>query len=188
MSSAPNKFFVPTLDIDLAWQYVGASHSQFTSRGLNVPPSTHQLYPERYSRDCLKHAKRFIDQSVSSRCRLGRKLTDYSHSDDHVEELQLSNSFDSTCRAWEVRQGCFRGWNFHKYNFTPGAIRGSILVLSEYQGRPRIHKLPEGSWTSVRWYGSTLSWTRARVGRRDQLWMWRWVWRRLRWRLWQWVR
>ena len=26
MSSVPNKFFVPTLDIDLAWQYVGVSY------------------------------------------------------------------------------------------------------------------------------------------------------------------
>jgi len=27
MASVPGKFFVPTLDIDLAWQYVGASSS-----------------------------------------------------------------------------------------------------------------------------------------------------------------
>ena len=27
MSSIPNEFFVPTLDIDLAWQYVGVYYS-----------------------------------------------------------------------------------------------------------------------------------------------------------------
>ena len=67
MASVPNEFFVPTLDIDLAWQYVGSWAPQFASRRLSILPSTHQLYPERYARDCLKHAKRFIDQCVPSR-------------------------------------------------------------------------------------------------------------------------
>ncbi|KAK0499368.1 hypothetical protein EDD18DRAFT_1460302 [Armillaria luteobubalina] len=42
MSSSPDGFFVPTLDIDLVWH-------------------THQLMARQYSRDCLTHVGRFID-------------------------------------------------------------------------------------------------------------------------------
>ncbi|KAJ7063619.1 hypothetical protein C8F01DRAFT_1133725 [Mycena amicta] len=42
MSSSPVSFFVPTLDIDLAWH-------------------THQLMAENYAEDTLKHIGRFID-------------------------------------------------------------------------------------------------------------------------------
>lgn len=42
MSSAPGSFFVPTLDIDLAWH-------------------THQLKGELYHNDCIKLIRRFID-------------------------------------------------------------------------------------------------------------------------------
>ncbi|OBZ74115.1 hypothetical protein A0H81_06465 [Grifola frondosa] len=42
MSSSPTSFFVPTLDIDLAW------HS-------------HQLMGGQYAADCMKYIKRFID-------------------------------------------------------------------------------------------------------------------------------
>ena len=84
-----------------------SSTPRFAGRRLSVLPSTHQLYPERYAHDCFKHAKRFIDQyETSFRCSvLGEKLMVSSHSDANVEEAQLSNSFDNTRRAWEVRQG-----------------------------------------------------------------------------------
>ncbi|KAJ7084822.1 hypothetical protein B0H15DRAFT_847725 [Mycena belliarum] len=68
MSSSPASFFVPTLDIDLAWH-------------------THQLMASRYSRDTIKHVRRFIDH------------------DDKVEESQLASAFDITCRAWKDRFG-----------------------------------------------------------------------------------
>ncbi|KAJ6620392.1 hypothetical protein B0H10DRAFT_2163599 [Mycena sp. CBHHK59/15] len=66
MSSSPASFFVPTLDIDLAWH-------------------THQLMATNYSKDTVKYVRRFIDH------------------DDKVEESQLANSFDITCRAWKNR-------------------------------------------------------------------------------------
>jgi hypothetical protein len=44
MASSPESFFVPTLDIDLAWH-------------------THQLKSTgAYNRDCLLYVKRFVDQ------------------------------------------------------------------------------------------------------------------------------
>jgi hypothetical protein len=43
MSSSPASFFVPTLDIDLAWH-------------------THQLTPKNYHADCKKYLGRYIDQ------------------------------------------------------------------------------------------------------------------------------
>lgn len=46
MSSSTGGFFVPTLDIDLVWH-------------------THQIFPGRYSDDCLQYFQRFIDQCVS---------------------------------------------------------------------------------------------------------------------------
>ncbi|SJL08357.1 uncharacterized protein ARMOST_11720 [Armillaria ostoyae] len=42
MSSSPDGFFVPTLDIDLVWH-------------------THQLTARQYSRDCLEYVHRFVD-------------------------------------------------------------------------------------------------------------------------------
>jgi len=42
MHSSPTSFFVPTLEIDLAWH-------------------THQLMGDQYARDCLAHVGRFID-------------------------------------------------------------------------------------------------------------------------------
>jgi Glycine-rich domain-containing protein-like len=46
MASSPASFFVPTLDIDLAWH-------------------THQLMAEKYKVDCGFYVGRFIDQSDS---------------------------------------------------------------------------------------------------------------------------
>jgi len=43
MTSSPASFFVPTLDIDLAW------HS-------------HQLRAKSYESDCAKYVKRYVDQ------------------------------------------------------------------------------------------------------------------------------
>ncbi|KAJ7600398.1 hypothetical protein C8J56DRAFT_767239 [Mycena floridula] len=68
LASSPSSFCVPTLDIDLVWH-------------------THQLMPQRYSKDCTKFVGRFIDH------------------DDKVEENALSSSFDDTCRAWQERFG-----------------------------------------------------------------------------------
>ena len=43
MAASTTSFFVPTLDIDLAWH-------------------THQLLASQYQNDCLKHVRRYIDQ------------------------------------------------------------------------------------------------------------------------------
>lgn len=43
MASSPESFFVPTLDIDLAWH-------------------THQLMADQYNADCTKYVRRYIDQ------------------------------------------------------------------------------------------------------------------------------
>lgn len=43
MDSSPGDFFVPTLDIDLAWH-------------------THQLTAVTYKRDCMTYIGRYIDQ------------------------------------------------------------------------------------------------------------------------------
>jgi Protein of unknown function (DUF1399). len=43
MASSPESFFVPTLDIDLAWH-------------------THQLMADQYNTECLKYVGRYIDQ------------------------------------------------------------------------------------------------------------------------------
>ncbi|KAF8658887.1 hypothetical protein AX16_001961 [Volvariella volvacea WC 439] len=43
MWSSPASFFVPTLDIDLAWH-------------------THQLMSPKYESDCMEHVGRFTDQ------------------------------------------------------------------------------------------------------------------------------
>ena len=45
MASSPTSFFVPTLDIDLAWH-------------------THQLMADQYNSDCFKFVERYIDQYV----------------------------------------------------------------------------------------------------------------------------
>ncbi|KAI0792010.1 hypothetical protein C8Q75DRAFT_805056 [Abortiporus biennis] len=66
MTSTPTGFFVPTLDIDLAWH-------------------THQMMGSKYSADCARTVKRYIDH------------------DDKVEDNALSSAFDVTCRAWEQR-------------------------------------------------------------------------------------
>ncbi|KAG6848604.1 hypothetical protein H0H93_015560 [Arthromyces matolae] len=66
MSASPVSFYVPTLDIDLAWH-------------------THQLLGKTYHDDCLRHVGRFIDQSRKIRYRqpstllveLGRTATIY---------------------------------------------------------------------------------------------------------------
>ncbi|KDQ63947.1 hypothetical protein JAAARDRAFT_187342 [Jaapia argillacea MUCL 33604] len=42
MASSPSEFFVPTLDIDLAWH-------------------THQLHAHQYAHDCMKYVGRYID-------------------------------------------------------------------------------------------------------------------------------
>ena len=47
MTSAPQSFFVPTLDIDLAWH-------------------THQMKGEVYQTDCRKSIRRYIDQYVET--------------------------------------------------------------------------------------------------------------------------
>ena len=47
MSSSPTVFFVPTLDIDLAWH-------------------THQLGGSTYHNDCIAYVGRYIDQWVLS--------------------------------------------------------------------------------------------------------------------------
>lgn len=83
MSSSPGDFFVPTLDIDLAWH-------------------THQLMGNRYQEDCMKYIGRYVDQSVGFRTRLSVALIDEC-SDDKVEEGYLAQSFDLTSRAWNVR-------------------------------------------------------------------------------------
>jgi len=43
MAASTTSFFVPTLDIDLAWH-------------------THQLLASQYQNDCLEHVRRYIDQ------------------------------------------------------------------------------------------------------------------------------
>src|ERR1700722_14909158 len=43
MSTSPASFFVPTLDIDLAWH-------------------THQLSSTQYNSDCRKYLNRYVDQ------------------------------------------------------------------------------------------------------------------------------
>ena len=85
MSTSTTTFFVPTLDIDLAWH-------------------THQLMGPKYSRDCKAYIRRTIDQYVFwfhrfHECRLS---ADHPLSDDKVEEEHLALSFDVTCRAWQV--------------------------------------------------------------------------------------
>ncbi len=46
---------------------------------------THQLMAQQYSRHCLEYVRRFADH------------------DDKVAEDKLSDAFDTTCRAWQVR-------------------------------------------------------------------------------------
>jgi Glycine-rich domain-containing protein-like len=82
MSSSPNGFFVPTLDIDLAWH-------------------THQLLSTQYNSDCKKYLSRYIDQCVPFNLYVFF-LTSPLVSDDKVEEEKLASSFDVTCRAWQV--------------------------------------------------------------------------------------
>lgn len=45
VASSPKSFFVPTIDIDLAWH-------------------THQLMASKYNKDCRNYVGRFVDQSV----------------------------------------------------------------------------------------------------------------------------
>jgi hypothetical protein len=67
--------------------------------------STHQLLPQKYSDDCVKYVERFVNQWVVSHSwLLLLMLNIHFLSDDKVEESHLSNAFDITCRAWEVRQ------------------------------------------------------------------------------------
>ena len=58
--------------------------------------------PQKYNDDCLKYVKRLVNQSVASQSLLLLLDVRLSSSDDKVEESQLSNAFDITCRAWEV--------------------------------------------------------------------------------------
>ncbi|KAJ7921384.1 hypothetical protein B0H13DRAFT_1604569 [Mycena leptocephala] len=86
MSSSPGSFFVPTLDIDLAWH-------------------THQLMARDYSKDTVGHVGRFIDQYVDTLIFLQTRYVNDPPSDDKVEESQLASSFDLTCGAWKNRFG-----------------------------------------------------------------------------------
>jgi hypothetical protein len=84
MSSTEHMLVVPTLDIDLVW------HS-------------HQLSGSRYQKDCKTNVGRYIDQYVFFFLLSCTNVSDPSISDDKVEQFHLSNAFDATCRAWEVR-------------------------------------------------------------------------------------
>jgi hypothetical protein len=83
MNSTPAGFFVPTLDIDLAWH-------------------THQLKADKYKRDCATHVGRYIDQYASIRTNFYNLAELFAFSDDKIEENTLSSAFDITCRAWQV--------------------------------------------------------------------------------------
>ncbi|KAG6907306.1 hypothetical protein DXG01_009470 [Tephrocybe rancida] len=82
MSASNTSFFVPTLDIDLAWH-------------------THQLLWQSYHNDCMNYVGRYVDQLVLSYLPLTGDPA--SHSDDKVEEQTLATAFDVTCRAWKNR-------------------------------------------------------------------------------------
>lgn len=84
MSASPGDFLVPTLDIDLAWH-------------------THQLSGSAYMVDTKKCVWLYVDQCVSlpKYCAIAM-LTLKRASNDRVGEDKLSNSFDLTCRAWQV--------------------------------------------------------------------------------------
>ena len=85
MAESPGSFFVPTLDIDLAWH-------------------TRQLLARRYQKECLHLVGRYVDQYVVSDLRVRTTVVNYFlYSDDKVEEDKLATSFDMTCRTWQVR-------------------------------------------------------------------------------------
>ncbi|KAG6908350.1 hypothetical protein DXG01_005168 [Tephrocybe rancida] len=77
MSKSNASFYVPTLDIDLAWH-------------------THQLLWQTYHNDCMNYVGRYVDQLVLS-SHLPLTGDQSSHSDDKVEEQTLATAFDVTC-------------------------------------------------------------------------------------------
>lgn len=109
MGSAPNKFFVPTLEIDLAWQYVGVSAPRFAEKSL--PTSVVPISSTR--KDTLLIASSSQRGSLTSLYLLTVarvRNSGNSFSDDNVEETQLSNSFNDTRDAWEVRLASHLGF------------------------------------------------------------------------------
>lgn len=109
MSSSPASFFVPTLDIDLAWH-------------------THQLRSVKYNSDCFAYVERYVDHN------------------DRVEEDRLSNAFDITCRAWEVRLN-FRSLEASLLLFLgsfPRSIHTLRLSRSWRKSHTETEPLPQG--------------------------------------------
>ncbi|KAL0579996.1 hypothetical protein V5O48_001999 [Marasmius crinis-equi] len=86
LASSPKSFFVPTLDIDLAWH-------------------THQIMPSVYKTDYLAYVGRFVNQWVIRLPPLDPRDLKHYLSDDKVETHKLSTSFDDTARAWKKQFG-----------------------------------------------------------------------------------
>jgi hypothetical protein len=60
---------------------------------------------EQYHKDCRAHVGRYVDQCVLYCMLVFERITDVANSDDKVEEGQLSDAFNATCRAWKARYG-----------------------------------------------------------------------------------
>jgi hypothetical protein len=86
MASSSSSFFVPTIDIDLAWH-------------------THQLQGSRYHDKCYRLVGQYVDQYVKCIYQYRKDLTRAPLSNDKVEENLLANCFDDTCKAWKTRFG-----------------------------------------------------------------------------------
>lgn len=104
--------------------------------------STHQLAPEKYSKDCRAIAFNLIDQCVLLLLWRGATYLPYP-SDDQVEEHNLAVGLEKTSKAWKVNPHTFK--MAESLNGSSlGSVWGSVHALwLSYEGKRIVKEYNE---------------------------------------------